>query len=47
MFEIMTDIKKGTLPAKELPGFLFWLLAKSFWFWFALIMAGLVYLMVK
>jgi len=47
MLEIMTDIKKGTLPAKELPSFLFYLVGKSFWFWFALIMAGLIYLMVK
>jgi hypothetical protein len=47
MLEILTDIREGNLPAKELPGFIWFLIGKSFWFWFVLIMAGLVYLMFK
>jgi hypothetical protein len=47
MLNILRDIRGEALPMAEIPSFLFWLVGKSFWFWFALIMAGLIYLMVK
>jgi hypothetical protein len=35
-FNILHDLSTGALPLSELPGFLAWLAAKSFWFWFSL-----------
>jgi hypothetical protein len=39
---ILKDIVGGGLPASEIPGFLAWLMGRSFWFWFALVMGIVV-----
>lgn len=47
MKEILKDIRSGALPASEIPGFVFWMIRKSFWFWFVAIVVGVVVLLVK
>lgn len=42
MFEILQDIKSGALPIGEIPSFFCWLLGKSFWFWIAIAVIGLL-----
>ena len=44
---VSTDIKNGALPAEELPGFAWWLVQKSFWFWFVIIFIGGVLLLIE
>lgn len=39
--DIVSNIQDGNLPASELPGFIFYLVGKTFWFWFLLIVGGI------
>lgn len=39
---IFHDIRTGALPRNEIVPFGVWLLGRSFWFWFALIVIGAV-----
>ena len=41
MLDILKDVRSGALPLSQIPGFLFWLLSKSFWFWIFVILAGM------
>ena len=42
MFNVLKDIRSGELPAKEIPGFIAWLIGKSFWIWFSIVLIGVV-----
>ena len=43
---VIDDIRSGALPLREFPGFMLWTLRHSFWFWFVLIIGGML-LIVK
>lgn len=47
MIALLRDIRSGALPLSEVPGFVVWLLAKSFWFWFLIVVIGVVLIVVK
>jgi hypothetical protein len=47
VFNVLKDVQTGALPAGELPGFFFWLVGKTFWFWFVIIVAGMLFLILK
>jgi len=42
MFEIVKDVFKGARFASDIPGYLFYLLRKSFWLWLVIIGIGLL-----
>jgi hypothetical protein len=37
---ILHDIRTGALPASEIVPFLLWLIGKSFWLWFGVVVAA-------
>lgn len=39
MIETLKDIFLGALPLREVPGFIVWLIGKTFWFWIVVILA--------
>jgi hypothetical protein len=39
---VVKDVRTGALPVIEIPRFLVWLVAKSFWFWILLVVVGLL-----
>ncbi len=39
---IVQDVKDGNLPANELPAFFFFMIGRTFWFWFLLIIGIVV-----
>jgi hypothetical protein len=41
-FNILKDVVGGGLPVSEIPGFLAWLMGRSFWFWIVLIVGFVV-----
>ncbi len=36
----ISDIKSGALPWNEIPGFVLWLIGRSFWLWIGIICIG-------
>jgi len=42
MKTIIQDIKSGALPLSEIPGFMLYMIGRTFWFWLALIFIGFV-----
>ena len=43
---VVDDIRSSALPLREIPSFMLWTLRHSFWFWFVLIIGGML-LIVK
>lgn len=40
---VVTDVRTGSLPKQDIPGFIVYLLGKTFWFWFALIIGFILF----
>lgn len=44
---ILADLFSGALPLHELPRFALWLIGRTFWGWFSMVMATAVILIIK
>ena len=47
MFNVLKDIRSGALPVSDIPGYLAWLVGKSFWFWFAIVGVGIAVWLIQ